>query len=171
MAAGSIRSRLPLVSPAQMTPEQSLKTAWYLWSLLAAMPLLVFIAVLVQQVNGGATPAPDDVIYKWFIGTLIFIAVAVPSGFFIQQRMFKGYWQGQPVPPLRYLLGMLSVWVALNVSGLIALFGCIATRSIVPNLLPAILVFALFCAMWPKGHAMSRPLVSEQDGADYLEPG
>jgi hypothetical protein len=71
---------------------------------------------------------------------------------------------------LKYLLGMLSVWVALNISGLIALLGCLATRTLLPNLLPAILGFGLFCVLWPNGHAMSRPLASEQDGADYEEP-
>lgn len=170
MASGFIRSKIDLPRPSEMSSSQSLKTAWFLWILLAAMPLPFFIAVLMQQLNQEVTAAQNPVVYKWFIGTLIFTAIAVPAGFFLQQRFFRSYWKGQPVAPLKYLLGMLSVWVALNVCGLIALSGCLATRTLLPNLLPAVLIFGLFCVLWPNGHAMSRPLVSEQDAADYEEP-
>jgi hypothetical protein len=170
MAAGFLRSRIDLPLPSEMTPSQSLKTAWILWIVLAAMPLPFFIAVLAQQLNSDGQAAANAVVYRWFIGTLIFIALAIPAGFFLQRRFFKDYWNRQPVAPFRYFLGMLSVWVSLNVCGLIALVGCLATRSLLPNLIPAILVFALFFVLWPNGHAMSRPLISEQDGADYEEP-
>ena len=169
MAPQFIRSRVDLPTPAEMTPAQSLKTAWILWALLALMPLPFFLAVVIQQLNLDGAPAGPGV-NEWFIGTLVFIAFCVPAGFFAQRRFFRNYWKGEAVTPLRYLLGMLSVWVALNVCALIALIGCLATRPLLPNLLPAILLFGLFAILWPNGHAMSRPLVSEQDGADYEEP-
>jgi len=153
-----------------MDSRQALLIAWITWFVLASFPFFVFLAVMFRQLYGEVIAAPEAVIHRWFVGTMILVGLIVPGSFFLQGRSFRAYWKGEPVSPRDYLRGMITIWMSLEISGLVALLGCWMTGSILPNLLPALVAFMLFCPLWPNGHAMTRPLVSEHDGADYEEP-
>jgi hypothetical protein len=66
---------------------------------------------------------------------------------------------------------MLSVWLTMEVGGLLALTGCLVTQSLLPNLLPALVAFILFIPFWPSGRAMTRPCAEDDDDPEnYAEP-
>jgi len=153
-----------------MNPRRTLLVAWIVWFVMLTIPFVLFLAVLFRQNFGSSPEASEAVVNRWFIGSMIFCGLAVPAAFFLQARAFKGYWQGHCVEPRAYLRGMITIWASLELSGLIALIGCWATRTMIPTMLPALIAFMLFVMLWPNGHAMTRPLVSEHDGADYEEP-
>lgn len=153
-----------------LNAQHTLLVAWISWFVLLTIPFAVFLIVLFRQTFGEVQPASETVINRWFVGSMIFCALAVPAAFFLQGRAFKGYWQGHCVDPRSYLRGMLSIWMSLELSGLLALVGCWVTGTMIPTMLPALVAFILFVPLWPNGHAMTRPLVSEHDGADYEEP-
>jgi hypothetical protein len=66
---------------------------------------------------------------------------------------------------------MLSVWLMMEVGGLLALVGCLVTQSLLPNLLPALVAFILFIPFWPSGRAMTTPCGADDDDPEnYAEP-
>jgi len=134
----------------------------------ALRALLLHLAVLAD--SDPTPPANQHAATLWFVLTLSYIALSVPVAFFWRGHLFKGYWSGQRVPPREYLIGMISIWLALSIGGLASVAGCIATRSMVPNMLPAVLAFVVYISLWPNGHSMSRPLHDEHDPLDYEDP-
>ena len=77
---------------------------------------------------------------------------------------------GKVVSPGAYLRGMLTVWLACEIGGIIALIGCLVTRTLLPNLLPALVAFILFTPFWPSGRAMTHPVGNDDDFEIYEEP-
>ena len=81
------------------------------------------------------------------------------------------YWSGECVPPRNYFKGMLVVWVALEIGGLLSLTGVMMTRSFAPCILPALVAFMAYLAMWPTGRAMvCRDRGATDDPERYEEP-
>ncbi len=72
--------------------------------------------------------------------------------------------------PRQYLKGMYVVWGALEVGGLLSLFGCVMSRSLVPGILPAIAAFVMFVVLWPNGRAMTCAGGASDDPEKYEEP-
>jgi hypothetical protein len=99
-----------------------------------------------------------------------YLIVAVPLSFFGRSRLFKAYWSGAPVTPGKYLMGMLTMWVTLEIGGVFALVGCVASHSLLPNLLPALIAFMFFTTLWPSGKAMTRSTGDKEDPQLYEEP-
>jgi hypothetical protein len=120
--------------------------------------------------DSDGTTADLPLAQNWFIGVMIYMAIGVPAAFFWRSRMFKGYWSGKVVSPRNYLLGMFTIWAALEFGGILALLGCLVSSTLLPNLLPALLAFMLFTPLWPNGHSMTKPLVNERDPGRYEEP-
>jgi hypothetical protein len=153
-----------------MSADTALQIAWWSWCALMAFPFVVFLAVIWHLMDGDGSAANMHLAVRWFVFTLIFIAVGVPAAFFWRSRSFRGYWSGQCVAPRDYLRGMMTIWIALELGGLLALVGCLITNSMLPNLLPALLAFMLFIPLWPNGHSMIRPPENERDPGGYSEP-
>jgi hypothetical protein len=152
-----------------LSVDEALRYAWRIWFVLLVIPFVVFLAVI-WYLNGHESPARMRLSQIWLVSTMAFMAVGVPGAFFWQSRLFRGYWSGQLVSPRDYLAGMVSIWTSLEVGGLLALLGCLVSGQLLPNLIPALLAFALFIPLWPSGHAMTHPPRNEQDPADYSEP-
>jgi hypothetical protein len=152
--------------------DAALQVAWWTWFTLLAIPFILFLAVVWNAMdNDGSVNVTDGHLAQtWFIATMIFMAVGVPAAFFWRSHIFRGYWSGQAVSPRDYLVGMITIWAALEIGGLFALTGCLLTGALLPNLLPALLAFMLFTPLWPNGHSMTRPLTDEHDPADYEDP-
>jgi hypothetical protein len=99
-----------------------------------------------------------------------YLLVVVPASLFWRGRIFKSYWSGQPIAPAKYLYGMLSIWTALVFGGIISLLGCFADRSLLPNLLPALLAFMFYATLWPSGRSMVRSMGDAEDAGVYEAP-
>lgn len=164
-SAGSQRS----VAQA-LSADLAMRIAWRTWFALLSVPFALFVITVWRMMLGGVSPAESPLARTWFIVTMIYLAIAVPSAMFRRSHLFKGYWSGRAVQPREYLLGMITIWLALFIGGLMAVMGCLVTRTLVPNVLPALLAFMLFAALWPNGHAMLRAPTDEQDPASYEEP-
>src|SRR5688500_4748457 len=144
-----------------MTRGQALRLAWVCWLMLLAIPALMFLVVLWQFIDDETTPRDPAMAQRWFLGCMAFLAIFVPASFFLRSREFKGYWSGECVSPASYLKGMLSVWLTMEIGGLLALAGCLVTGSLLPNLLPALVAFILFIPFWPSGRAMTTPCCAD----------
>jgi hypothetical protein len=157
-----------------MTTRQAMRIAWWLWFSLLLLPFIYFIAVMVALMNeaGAGTPRNESASNMWFIGSVIFMCVVAPLSFFLRSHLFRPYWRGEVVPPKAYVMGMAAVWLALELSGIVSLTGCLVTKSLLPCILPGIAAFVLFLPLWPSGHAMVRRNVGNADDPGrYEEPG
>ena len=161
---------VPAQQTRQLNPAQALKIAWLAWITLLALPALVFLAVLWRFLDDETLPADPALAQRWFLACMGYLAIAVPAAFFWRSREFKAYWDGQVVSPNRYLRGMLTIWIATEIGGLMALIGCFVTESMLPNLLPAMVAFILFTPFWPSGRAMTHPVGADDDFESYEEP-
>ncbi|HEY7087290.1 MAG TPA: hypothetical protein VH518_04325 [Tepidisphaeraceae bacterium] len=153
-----------------LAADSALHIAWLIWLILLAVPFVVFIVTIWSQMDSEDSAGNKTLARSWFLVSMIYMMVGVPAAFFWRGRIFHGYLAGKLVAPRDYLLGMCTIWGAIEVGGLIALLGCIVTGTLLPNLLPALLAFMLFTPLWPNGHSMTRPLYNEHDPADYEDP-
>ncbi len=154
-----------------MTRGHALRFAWVCWLILLALPALMFLVVLWQLIDDESIPSNPGLSQRWFLCSMAYLAIAVPGSFFLRSREFKGYWTGECVSPSHYLKGMLSVWLTMEVGGLLALTGCLVTGALLPNLLPALVAFILFIPFWPSGRAMTTPCgAGDDDAENYAEP-
>lgn len=163
-------SGTPLCANTTLCADTALTIAWWTWFSLLALPFVMFLGVMWQLMDGDGLTADPIMAQKWFVASMAYMAIGVPAAFFWRSRMFRGYWAGRCVAPRDYLAGMITIWAALEIGGLLALLGCIMTSTLLPNLFPALLAFMLFTPLWPNGHSMSRPLTNEQDPGHYEEP-
>jgi len=164
-ASASTRAR------SELTPGQALRIAWVSWLTLAAIPFILFLAV-VWHLNtaNGSVAANRALAERWFLFCMLYLALAVPCSFFLRGQIFKAYWAGEVVSPRNYLVGMLMLWLTIVAGGIIALVGVWLTKSLLPNLLPALVAFMFFIPFWPSGRAMTRRVGNDDDPEHYEEP-
>jgi hypothetical protein len=148
----------------------ALRLAWVTWVTLLVIPFFVFLTVVWTLMN-HETVAMRSGAQPWFLAACGYMIVVVPAAFFWRDRLFKPYWSGQVIEPVKYLYGMLVMWMALEVGGIISLIGCLTEHSLLPNLLPALMAFVFFLRLWPSGRAMVRTVGHSEDASVYEEPG
>lgn len=155
--------------PSQLTCGQALRIAWLCWLGMLSLPALVMLGVMWRLLDDESIGDPN-LAHKWFMFSMCYLAVMVPAAFFMRSRDFRCYWEGKVVSPASYLRGMLTIWLACEIGGLIALLGCMFTGTLLPNLLPAMVAFILFTPFWPSGRAMTHPVGNDDDFEIYEEP-
>jgi hypothetical protein len=154
----------------QLSVDAAMQVASWTWFGLLTLPFVLFILVVWHQMSLEGTAGDAETSTRWFIISMAYMAIGVPTAFFLRSKLFRGYWSGQLVSPKNYLAGMILIWSALEFGGLLSLVGCLVSGKLLPNLVPALLAFMLFTPLWPNGHAMTRRLQNEHDPADYEEP-
>ena len=155
--------------PDEMTPGQALRQAWLWWLALLLIPFFVFIGVVWVLSLTEAEPRPS-VSLGFFIASLVWMLVTVPGAFVLRNYCFKAYWEGRTVEPRSYVRGMLTIWLAPEVGGLLALLGVLLSRTWMPGLLPAAVAFMLFTPFWPTGRAMTEPVGMAEDDEVFRHP-
>jgi len=155
--------------PAPTSVRTALRLAWSTWTVLLIIPFLLFLTVvwdlMFYQSTASRPPAQT-----WFLVSSGYLLVVVPASFFWRQRLFKPYWFGKPIAPAKYFFGMLTIWAALEVGGIISLLGCFVDQALLPNLLPALVAFMFYVTLWPSGRSMVRSVGHVEDPAVYEEP-
>lgn len=162
--------RSSLAAGGRMTAERALRLAWRGYVLMLLLPFVLFVAVMWRLMGNEMAIRSTPLGQNWFIVCMAYMLLAVPASFFWRSHVFKGYWRGKPVEPGRYLRGMLTMWVTIEIGGMLSLVACLVSGSLLPNLLPALLAFALFTPLWPSGYAMTRPVGGADDPEVYAEP-
>ncbi|HEX4123444.1 MAG TPA: hypothetical protein VHY37_01870 [Tepidisphaeraceae bacterium] len=156
-------------SGREMSGATALRYSWISYIVLLFVPFLVFIGMIWSALNSTA-PSNETVSWDWFIGSMAYLALVVPAAIFWRSHVFKSYWKGVPVAPSAYFGGMLTVWIALEVGGILSLVGCMASNSMMPCLIPAAVAFVLFTPLWPSGRAMIDNKGMSDDPEKYAEP-
>lgn len=153
----------------ELGPTAALRLAWIWWIVLLLIPFFYFMAtiwVLAAEVGG---PRPTvGLTFFWL--SLAWLLVAMPTSFMLRNYCFRGYWEGRPVEPRSYLKGMVTIWVAAEVGGLLAITGVLLSGQLLPCLLPAAVAFMLFTPFWPSGGAMFEPVGGYEDEEIYRYP-
>ncbi|MEX2214742.1 MAG: hypothetical protein WD768_11470 [Phycisphaeraceae bacterium] len=148
--------------------QRVMRQAWTRWVTLMIIPFILFMTLMVYVT---LAPQKNAAVGKaFFILSIAWLGLVVPASFFLRSRTFKAYWTGSVVTPAQYLRGMTTVWMAIEIGGLIALVGCFLSNSLAPNILPAVVAFMLYMPFWPSGEAMTRPLGDEDDPEVFRHP-
>ena len=156
--------------PNELGPVMALRIAWWTWLVLLLAPFILFLCVA-YQLKDDSVAANPGLSNAWFLWTMGYLCVVTPAAFFWRSHLFKPYWNGDVVTPRNYLIGMASVWVALEIGGILALLGCLLSHAYLPGMLPAIAAFMFFLPFWPSGEAMVRRNVGNADDPGrYKEP-
>ena len=150
--------------------KSALNYAWVAYISMATMPFLFFLFVCWSLMTDGGVARDMHRGQIWFIISMAYLALAVPLAFFWRSHYFKAYWQGDVVAPKAYLVGMVTLWTAIEIGGLFSLVGCLVSHALLPNLLPALTAFVLFVPHWPSGRAMTSHGGNADDPARYEEP-
>jgi hypothetical protein len=139
---------------ASWTPTTALQLAWTTWLVLLALPFVILpLSLHLLPGSRGSEPKPE-LAEQWYAVVMVYIAGAVPIALVVRAFMFKAFWRGGVVPAQRYYAGMLLVWSVVLAAGLTAELVCIATATLVPNVLPGMLALFIFLLLWPTGRVM-----------------
>jgi hypothetical protein len=152
-----------------LSVRTALRLAWATWTILLIIPFLLFLGVVWTLMFHEATGLHAES-QTWFLASSGYLLVVVPASFFWRGSIFKSYWLGQPITPAKYLYGMLAIWTALEFGGIISLLGCFVDRSLLPNLLPALVAFMFYATLWPSGRSMVSSVGHSEDAGVYEEP-
>ncbi len=161
---------LPESPEMRRATQRALNLAWIAYLILLVVPFLVFLGLILLLGFGRGDFSAGGGGHEWFIVSTVWIGVTVPIAFWFRSRLFRDYWSGGVVSPGRYLSGMLSIWVALEIGGLLGLIGCFVSKSLMPSILPALVAFMLFTPFWPSGQAMTRAVGSYEDSELFKHP-
>src|ERR1022692_3848003 len=101
----------------------ALRLAWLTWVTLLVLPFFLFLCVVWNLMGRESAAVPVER-PDWFLAACGYLLLVVPAALFWRGRLFKTYWTGNPIPPAKYLYGMLTIWAALEFGGIIALLGC-----------------------------------------------
>lgn len=159
----------PREGDREMTAQQALRKAWGIWLAMLLIPFVVFIALLWSLLWGELQPE-GRLAVGFFWASMVWLLFAVPGAFILRNNMFKAYWNGETVDPTTYLRGMITIWLAPEIGGLLALIGCWISGTLLPGLFPAAIAFMLFTPFWPTGRAMSDPVGQADDDEIFRHP-
>jgi hypothetical protein len=155
----------------ELSPETALRYAWCGWLTMLACPFVLFLGVAWSLMGDQALNRDRPLSDQWFVASVAYMVLIVPATFFIRSRLFRQYWKGECVAPRAYLIGMYTVWGALELGGVLSLAGCLVSRSLLPSLMPAIAAFMMFVVLWPSGRAMiCNGRGASDDPEHYEEP-
>ena len=158
------------VAGSDLNAAMTLRRAWVIWFALLGSPFILFLVTVWRLMDEEASIARPALAGVWFLATMIYLALVIPTAFFWRSRIFKAYWSGRVVAPCDYLKGMITVWFALEIGSFIGLLGCLITGKVLPCLLPALVAFIIYIPLWPSGRAMTRPVGNEDDPELYEDP-
>ena len=134
--------------------EHVRELAWTTWVILLATPFVVLpFALHMTPSASGSGPKPE-LAEKWFLVVMVYLLVALPVALLIRSYLFRSFWQGRSVVPRVYYVGVFIPWAVVAVAGLVAELVCIATATLVPNILPALLALFIYLMLWPTGAVM-----------------
>lgn len=156
-----------------MTPGSALRQAWIWYISLMCAPLfygLTIVLMFSTQPHASGVPADTSSSEWWFLGSIGYLMLAAPIAFALRSRMFSGYWEGKAVPPRTYLRGMVLVWVAFELAGLISLTGVLVSHSFTPCIMTGIAAFLFYAWLYPSGKSMVNPVGHHDDPEIYSEP-
>jgi hypothetical protein len=146
-----------------------LRAAWWAYVVLLIFPFTL-VAVAIALMNTGISSAPRHGVNHWLLIATACLVVGVPVALFYRRRLCGAYFRGDAVPPRQYLVGMLSVWLVLEVGMIVSIVGSYVTASFLPSLLPAIVAFVFFTTLWPTGKMMVSHVGDSNDPQIYEEP-
>jgi hypothetical protein len=152
-----------------LSVASAIRIAWVTWMILLVIPFMVSLYLFWKFSNKEAV-VQRDVGDVWFLVSALYMLAVVPLSFFWRAHLFKSYYSGHPVEPQKYLFGMISVWMSLEIGGLFSLAGCLVYDSLVPCMIPALLAFMFFVTFWPGGRAMTGKAGTSQDPEIYRPP-
>jgi len=147
----------------------TLRAAWWTYVVLLILPFML-IAVVVALMNTEISPTPSHGMKRWLLLSTALLVVGVPAALFYRRRLCGGYFRGDAVPPRQYFVGMLTVWLALEVGMILSIVGCYVTGSFLPDLLPAIAAFVFLITLWPTGKMMVTHVGNSNDPQIYKPP-
>ena len=160
----------PLGHQQGLAAPKALKIAWVCWSVLLLLPFTLVLWTL-WNLHVRNTPLLSADADRWFVAAAAYLAAAATAAFFSRDHSFKGYNQGKPVEPGKYLVGTDRHWIGTEHIGYfqpdrLHRDGGAAAESDSGGVM-ALLVFVL---LWPTGHAMVRRTGHLTDPQIYEEP-
>jgi hypothetical protein len=158
-------SKKAVTSP--LGPNSALRAAWLAYLILLMLPFPVLAAFIISHSNAGTSLRPPHDVSLWLVVTVAYLVVSLPAALFYRRHLCMAYFRGNAVAPRRYLIGMLVVWLCLDLGVLLSLVGCYETSSFLPCLLPAITAFVVFLALWPNGRMMVARVGNSDDPEFY----
>jgi len=148
----------------------AMRIAWMMWLTMLAIPFVLSMAVMFTLDWNSQVVIRNDAGRVWFVIALAWIGITGPLAFFVRGRIFQAFGRGEVVAPRHYLMGMMAIWLAFEIGGILSVVGVWKSQSLAPCIAPALLAFMLFTPFWPSGRAMTRPVGDVDDAEIYEDP-
>ena len=77
----------------------ALRSAWWVYFVLLFLPFPVLGVVILSHSTAGIAPRIALGLNRWFLATMAYLAVALPTGLFYRRHLFIAYFRGNVVAP------------------------------------------------------------------------
>ena len=153
-----------------LTPALAIRIAWLTFIFLLFLPLILLAIVFALYSHPGMSPRLGHGATLWFVLGMAYLALAVPAALFYRRHVCGAYARGGVVAPRQYLVGMLTVWLTLEIGVVVPIVGCYVTGSFQPVLVPAAVALVFLDTLWPGGRMMIGRLGGREDPEIYQPP-
>ena len=154
----------------------ALRQSWGIYLVLAVIPPLAMIGMIFYLIFDRDPFFGPRVVEEstatgwiWFVLGMLWISVTLPAGFYVRRHYWARFYEGGTVRARNYIKGNVAIWLPLVVAGVLGFIGFAATRF-AGSLFTSVTAFVIFLAMYPTGHAMTRPVGDHDDPGVYEEP-
>jgi hypothetical protein len=147
----TIQTLPKLERPRSLTSAvTALRLARLLWFLFLFTPFLAALWIS-ARIPADRVPISRLAEGRWFVVAMLYLVGIAPGTFFWRERMYSDHRTGPLTRPVKFLVGLVSIWLALLSSAILSFIGCIFMGTFLPNIIPAFFALMLFLMLWPTG--------------------
>jgi hypothetical protein len=150
--------------------QATLRAAWVVYFVFMVLPPLAFAIALLVQMNRTASPRNSGGVTNWLWVIVAYLVVGFPAALFIRRRVCIAYNRGESVAPRNYFVGMLTVWVSLEIGMFLPIVGYCVTGVLMPIIPLALVPLVFFFTLWPSGDMLVSHSGDSDDAETYKNP-
>ena len=150
--------------------QSAFRAASVAYSVFMVLPPVAFAIALLVQINRAAPPRNPGRVTNWLWLIAVYLMIGFPAALFIRRRLCIAYNRGEAVAPRNYLVGMLTVWLSLEIGMLLPIVGYCVTGVLIPIIPLALVPLVFFITLWPSGDMLVSHSGDSDDAEIYKNP-
>ncbi len=149
-------SRYDAALGTELERTNALEAVVWAWRAMVGMPLVAFAVI-----QGTLSPATSGQLtglgLLFLVLSLLVLVLVLPPAILLRAHCFRAAWRGQPVDPVSYTRGLLTVWLVMVGAAVLSLASCVASETLLPGILPGALAMILLALTGPSAKALALP--------------
>ena len=150
--------------------QSALRAAWLTYFVFMMLPPVAFAIALLVRMNRIAPPRNPGGVMNWLWLIVAYLAIGFPAALFIRRRLCIAYNRGDIVAPRNYYVGMLTVWLSLEIGMFLPIVGYCETGVLLPTIALSLVPLIFLITLWPTGDMLVSHSGDSDDAEIYKNP-